>query len=359
MSRSAFARAKIAELWPEHVICESDHDQEPLVDREHGIVCACREVLGWPADRKAALEAEEARGDVHPDLAETAHDMDTTYQRDQRDRAALTGEDEPSDTGEGYDPAVPDQFANRLSDDQDPDMLADLADQSGPDQPPADPPWDTTDEVEHLVDAGYQRASDVLSAEGRTGVDANGVGWVAPPGTTDDQMRAAGVEPSADLAEQQWEPTKFDTPVSAADPINAKVVAIDPTLPYGPAEVEAQLVDIERRLESGQVFQRQWEDRAFKTGLAFELGWARAMNECTESSADRRKAAVLVKIEPLLIDKLLAEHMVKAVRETMHNLRSQLSGFQSIARSVTSTYSVSGSGWNREAAPAGPPPWTQ
>jgi hypothetical protein len=359
VSRSAFARAKIAELWPEHVICESDHDQEPLVDREHGIVCACREVLGWPADRKAALEAEEARGDVHPDLAETAHDMDTTYQRDQRDRAALTGEDEPSDTGEGYDPAVPDQFANRLSDDQDPDMLADLADQSGPDQPPADPPWDTTDEVEHLVDAGYQRASDVLSAEGRTGVDANGVGWVAPPGTTDDQMRAAGVEPSADLAEQQWEPTKFDTPVSAADPINAKVVAIDPTLPYGPAEVEAQLVDIERRLESGQVFQRQWEDRAFKTGLAFELGWARAMNECTESSADRRKAAVLVKIEPLLIDKLLAEHMVKAVRETMHNLRSQLSGFQSIARSVTSTYSVSGSGWNREAAPAGPPPWTQ
>lgn len=118
------------------------------------------------------------------------------------------------------------------------------------------------------------------------------------------------------------------------DPIVAQLTVIDPTAVYGPAEVEAQLVDIEARLERGQHFQRVWEERAYRTKLAYTLSNAKALIDTRASSADVRRAEALLACQQEYEDMMLAEMMVKAVRETMHNLRSQLSGYQTISRSV-------------------------
>jgi hypothetical protein len=121
------------------------------------------------------------------------------------------------------------------------------------------------------------------------------------------------------------------------DPIMAALDVIDPTRPYTPAEVESQLVDLEARLERGQHFQRVWEERAYRTKLAFTMAYEADLvriYEETRAPQDIRQAQARTENKTLYEDMTLAEMMVKAVRESMHNLRSQLSGFQSIARSV-------------------------
>jgi hypothetical protein len=176
-----------------------------------------------------------------------------------------------------------------------------------------------------------------------------------PDGRLFDQQ---GPDPDDREAEEQQADTSGDlvpmrstdlrTQVTPEDPINARLQAIDPTRVYTPTDIEMQMVDIEGRLERGQVFQRVWEDRALKAGLAYELAYARAMATCDESSADRRKAACLLACEAELTAKVLSESMAKSVANTMHNLRSQLSGYQSIARSIGSSMSVAGTDMDRE-----------
>jgi hypothetical protein len=215
---------------------------------------------------------------------------------------------------------------------------------------PAEPPWATDREVDgvvppeqddpdgHLFDPQGAREPDVDDWPAQAAEDA----------VAAEQEAAQGQDGQV----ERWTSTELDTPVQPADPINAALKAIDPTRIYTPVDVEMQLVDLERRLEQGQVFQRVWEERAYQANVAYTLAEARALVEAKGGSAEVRKAEAILACEDEYLAKLTADHMVKAVRETMHNLRSMLSGYQSIARSIGASMSVAGAGADYGRAPA-------
>jgi hypothetical protein len=236
-------------------------------------------------------------------------------------------------------------------------------------QPPAREPVDsgeTEPNDQDPAEAGYVAEPLVANPVGRVGTDSTGVEWTAPPDTSDEEMREHGVEPNEPVADDPpWddpqtrliahEPVINDMPpteeeplpdphgsvaksaVKPQDPIMAALDVIDPSRPYTPVEVEAQLVDLEGRLERGQHFQRVWEERAYRTKLAFTMAYEADLvriYEETKAPQDIRQAQARTENKTLYEDMTLAEMMVRAVRESMHNLRSQLSGYQSIAKSV-------------------------
>jgi hypothetical protein len=132
--------------------------------------------------------------------------------------------------------------------------------------------------------------------------------------------------------------------VPAEDPIAARVVVIDPTQPYGPQDVEHQLLDIAGRIERGVHFQRYWEERHFAAKSAYVQKSARERLKAKGGAKDMRDAAVVVACAEEWRELELCEAMVRAVRETMHNLRSLQSGYQTVARSVNdSTRNPAGS----------------
>lgn len=130
-----------------------------------------------------------------------------------------------------------------------------------------------------------------------------------------------------------------DSAVVPVDPIESALLAMDPTQPYTPADIELQLVSIVARLEQGQHFQREWEIQANTTAVAYELAYAAAIVQAS-GAADVRKATALLACREEFIAKMQAEALVKAVRESMHTLRSMLSGFQSIGRSVGASFNA-------------------
>lgn len=132
-------------------------------------------------------------------------------------------------------------------------------------------------------------------------------------------------------------------PVQAADPISSTLALIDPTEVYGPEDVERHILDTLWRLETGALFEREtvikaWEtEQAFTAkfnarvlvngGLRTDLCKAQSMVDCAEEQAAMAEAKM----------------MKEAVKQTMHNLRAVLSGYQSTARSVGSAYQAGGS----------------
>jgi hypothetical protein len=288
----------IRETWPEHTSCLDLG--EPHVYEDEGIVCPCGYILGWPPDDNPD---ETAAGDVPADV-----------QRDEFDRHA-------ADDPDGYlfdrQGPIPDDWAAQAAED------AAIAEQAGGGNPEG-PPWDmpSGDGPEKLDTIGGARQDNQLHP-------------VVPSEAAQPGTAVAGVPHSE---------------VTPEDPISARLAAIDPTMPYTPTDIELQLVDIERRLESGQLFQRVWEQRAFDTAKAYKIAWAKAMNASNGGSADKREAEVFIATQAEWIAKAEAEYMVKAVRDTMHNLRSMLTGFQSIARSVAASMSVAGTDIRRDQA---------
>lgn len=277
---------EVAANWPDHIDC-ADYGPAAYVDGE-GIVCGCGSTLGYP------------ESDVH----------------------------EVSGAGVPY----VDNRTGHRSGDADPDMLADLQSQTevndaggvgqeyGPFSEAQDygtPPWDTSDESD---------GESPLTDRQRGLMDAAGL-----------------TAPARSLPEP-------NSATTAEDPISARIAAIDPTVIYTPVDVERVLVDIERRLEAGQLYQRVWERRLYEVSITHELAWAKAIRASGAGSADMRKADATIECIDSLAAKLEADIMTRAVRETMHNLRSMLSGFQSIARSVGASMTASGMDTNREIA---------
>jgi hypothetical protein len=306
---------EVSENWPDHIDC-ADYGPAQYVDGE-GIVCGCGAVLGYP------------ESDVH---------------------AAAPQYPEVSGAGVPY---VDNRTGHRPGD-ADPDMLDDLQSQTdpvndaggvgreyGPFSEAQDydtPPWDTTDQTDGTVEAPRTPGSDV--PDGMTEQ-----AYLAAQAEGDRHARETGLVPPA--GKSLPEP---DSATTAEDPINARVAAIDPTVIYTPVDVERVLVDIERRLETGQLYQRVWERRLYEVSIAHELAWAKAIRASNASAADMRKADATIACIDSLAAKLEADIMTRAVRETMHNLRSMLSGFQSIARSVGASMTASGMDTNRELA---------
>lgn len=106
------------------------------------------------------------------------------------------------------------------------------------------------------------------------------------------------------------------------------------TRPYTPEEVELEIVGILSRIERGAGFQTTKIEECAAAKLEYDLAYARALLRTDARSKELREAqAVLACREQYERWKLL-ELTTKTTAEGMHNLRSMLSGFQSVARSI-------------------------
>jgi hypothetical protein len=356
-------REIIAQLWPEHVKHLSPPGNKMgggSIDPDEGVVCNCGQVLGFP---RVQDEADYVHAE--PEQPDTS--------------GAQTGE---PDTEPDWTP----QQAERENY-QDPDMLAHL-ESSGTPGPLARSVQDKADTIDALwshPDIQAAVAAGNRDAEMRERYEANKYDSEARAYvhgqadlTAPDEAQLASRRPHAEhvhtplsrfdpheIPEQPAEPYDFrqaqsgrgrelnayavepaepkgvmpyrpDDVVPVEDPLVARVVTIDPSQPYGPQDVERQLLDIEGRLERGMHYQRYWEEREFAAESAYTAKSARARWESRNDGAkDIRDAAVQLACAEEWQELLLCRAMVRCMRETMHTLRSLQSGYQTVSRSVS------------------------
>lgn len=143
------------------------------------------------------------------------------------------------------------------------------------------------------------------------------------------QMQARGLTPDA-------------PPVTSADPVYPGLPMIDPSQIVTPDQLEAHLLDVIVRLERGQIFEREAIEAEYEARLAWELARAKSIAK-GGGAADVREARALEEHAELYEMYRRAEMLRKATQAAMHNCRSQLSGYQTVSRSVLATYGAGGS----------------
>lgn len=382
----------IVKNWPDHQSCLKSADA--FTDPDHGVVCGgCGAILGHPQeDPPAELEhlAEFAGGgnpeppEQPPDTlervirrldAENAQDPDAEewpercgallseqiwcnlpaqeefYDFCSSDHAVLTAHQilTGSPTA-GQMAAAQRMLQNQgkrpppvmdvhLPDYIDPDMAEDLASQSAPFAVPVLPT--SPDQIE------YHKVGDTVTVGGIPFTKHSDMPFPEDVfGTGPTPLSGAGDEAQSQPP-QAYQPPQGHQPmperpadvVPAEDPLNSRVVVIDPSQPYTPADVEAQLVEVLSKLERGMHFQRYWEERAYAAEVAFTIANARAVTAHRSSgAADVRKAMALLDCQREYEELALCEAMVRAVRETMHSLRSLQHGYQTTSNSVRAHY---------------------
>jgi hypothetical protein len=104
--------------------------------------------------------------------------------------------------------------------------------------------------------------------------------------------------------------------------------------PYTPEQVELEIVGILSRIERGAGFQTTKVEECAAAKLEYDLAYARALINSTARSKELREAEAMLACREQYERWKLLELTVKTTSEGMHNLRSMLSGFQSVARSI-------------------------
>lgn len=148
-----------------------------------------------------------------------------------------------------------------------------------------------------------------------------------------------GAQPPTPPAEPGAEVARTDP----RDPVQAQLATIDPTIAYTPVDLEMRILDVLARLEQGAVFERHAIDRAARAEMEWKRAYWIAKEASEGTAADKREADAMVKTMDLHQEHLEAAWVAKAVKATMHNLRSILSGYQSVAKSVTADMGAGGS----------------
>jgi len=328
------ARQHITLLWPEHL---AHLAPEPSrlgigeIDEEDGVVCNCGEILGFPkvqdeseylqqssepGDELTAVEAgwndmvSEPEHQYDPDGTETLADM-------QNLAASVAGVDSMN-TGERAIVRAEDSMQQDYEQD-----IAAKAREYGNAETHPDGSWrcrfDGQMATEHPID--YPGQFHCITP----------MPYPIQPADEAQTFASPGPPPAA----RAQLPERDSGVVMAEDPIAARVVVIDPTLPYGPQDVEHQLLDISGRIERGVHYQRYWEERQFEAKAAYTLSMARARTESDGRSVQAREDEAVLQCEEQYRELLLCDAMVRAVRETMHSLRSLQSGYQTVSRSVS------------------------
>lgn len=134
--------------------------------------------------------------------------------------------------------------------------------------------------------------------------------------------------------------------VAAADPIARTLELIGPAQDYTPEQVERLMLDCVRRLEEGQAFERWALEQAAEAGRAYDRAYAKAFTLAGGAMELRRNVAE-VECAELADKKDMTDMVHRAAKAAMHNLRSTLSGYQSVLRSVQATYNAGGSSGGR------------
>lgn len=202
-----------------------------------------------------------------------------------------------------------------------------------------------------LADDGHEcsmahRAEPVTDADGNQVVVCGCGYFVELP---DNYLTEAlqGYTPAGNALAQpgQLAPPGADLPAEqrAADIVTPGIALVDPTAILTPDDLAAHIVDANNRLERGSAFVLECIQNQFETKRVYTLARARAVAGSKAGSADRRDAEATVACENEYNEMIRAEMMARAAREMLHNLRSILSGYQSVGRAVTATYEAGGS----------------
>jgi hypothetical protein len=119
------------------------------------------------------------------------------------------------------------------------------------------------------------------------------------------------------------------------DPVSSALPApLDPTEVYTPHDVELAIVDILGRLERGEYFLRVQISRLHLADYALLMRKASSLAKSDRRAADQREAEANLACAKEIYEQSEAAMLVRALRDTMHTLRSRLSGYQSVGRSV-------------------------
>lgn len=178
---------------------------------------------------------------------------------------------------------------------------------------------------------------------------------IGPPMDDDVMAPAPPLPPSTTtLAAREAKPLEVPPPpetvkdvhgISSAvhpnDPILATIEIIDPTQPYTPKMVEEHLLDAVKRLEEGAHYERVCaEDHADKV-MRYELKYNRKRIEARKAvggAEGDREAWARVECETEYLEREISKLKLKAIQGTMHSLRSVISAYQSVAKSIASAY---------------------
>jgi len=123
-----------------------------------------------------------------------------------------------------------------------------------------------------------------------------------------------------------------------APDMTPSVPVIDPTQPYGPAEVERAILDANARLERGSKHEANLIAAADQLKIDYELAYARAIEQSAGGAADQRKANATLACERELRAWREAVAARDAMRAITHSLRSTVSALQSVGRSIGVSY---------------------
>lgn len=134
--------------------------------------------------------------------------------------------------------------------------------------------------------------------------------------------------------------------VAAADPIARTLALIGPGQDYRPDEVERLMLDCVMRLEEGQAFERWSLEQASAARSAYDRKYALAFTQASGPMELRRNMAE-VECADLADERDRTDMVYRAAKAAMHNLRSTLSGYQSVLKSVQATYQTGGSNGGR------------
>lgn len=132
--------------------------------------------------------------------------------------------------------------------------------------------------------------------------------------------------------------------VSPADPILARIDVIDPTGVYDSRMVEEHLLDVVARLERGAHYERVCAEDVYDKTMRYDFALKRATLKARDAvgggDVNERKAWAELQIEAEYVALMIAKMKADAIKSTMHSLRSVQSAYQSIAKSIGSTYSA-------------------
>lgn len=154
---------------------------------------------------------------------------------------------------------------------------------------------------------------------------------------TSDEKALAVVGPDEDQ-ESELVTTGRGLVQRVVDPIMPGIDLIDPTQPYGPKEVEEHILDATARLERGMVFEAGLVAAAEDAEMRHTLALNRALAQQHGGSERDRLARASVQVEDQYIAMMQARIARDAMRSTTHSLRSVLSSYQSVSKSVQATY---------------------
>lgn len=157
---------------------------------------------------------------------------------------------------------------------------------------------------------------------------------VAQPAATEDAPQVDEVAAESALV------TRGREVLAEIDPITAGVALIDPTMPYGPKEVEQHILDATARLERGIAYEASLVAAAHDATMRYTLAFNRALADQSGGDARWREAKAATRCEDEYTAMMVAISVRDAMKATTHSLRSVLSGYQSVSKSVSAAYNA-------------------